>query len=111
MNRRVFIGTLAGGFLAAPLAAEAQQAGRIARVGYLTTGERLSPVGEAFPEALRGYGWVEGQNLVMEYGQSDGRGREPEKDVPVADLGDPTREYMHRAGSSCRWSIRGRACS
>ena len=67
MDRRTFIATLAGGLLAAPLAAGAQQAEKSARVGYLTTGERLGPVAEAFPEALRGYGWVEGRNLVMEY--------------------------------------------
>jgi len=67
MDRRTFVATLAGGLLAAPFAARAQQTGKFARVGYLATGERLGPVGEAFPEALRGYGWVEGQNLVMEY--------------------------------------------
>ena len=67
MERRAFLATIAGGVLAAPLAVEAQPAGKSARVGYLATGERLGPVSEAFPEALRGYGWVEGQNLVMEY--------------------------------------------
>jgi putative ABC transport system substrate-binding protein len=67
VTRRTFVGTLAGGLLAAPLAAEGQQAGKPARVGYLSTGERLSPRGEAFKQALREYGWVEGQNLVIEY--------------------------------------------
>jgi len=67
MDRRAFLGTLAGGLLAAPRAASAQPTGKSTRVGYLTTGERLGPGGEAFAEALRGYGWVEGQNLVMEY--------------------------------------------
>jgi hypothetical protein len=38
MDRRTFLGTLAGGLLAAPLAAAAQQAGKIARIGYLPTG-------------------------------------------------------------------------
>jgi hypothetical protein len=36
MDRREFIGTLAGGLLAAPFAAEAQQAAKIARIGWLT---------------------------------------------------------------------------
>ena len=67
MERRTFLGVIAAALLAAPLAPGAQQAGKSARVGYLTTGERLGPVGEAFAGALRGYGWVEGQNLVMEY--------------------------------------------
>ncbi|HEV3461382.1 MAG TPA: hypothetical protein VG413_05025 [Candidatus Dormibacteraeota bacterium] len=35
MDRRAFLGTLAGGFLAAPLAAKAQQVGKMARMGSL----------------------------------------------------------------------------
>jgi hypothetical protein len=38
MDRRAFLGTLAGGLLAAPLAAEAQQAGRVWRIGWLQFG-------------------------------------------------------------------------
>jgi hypothetical protein len=38
IDRRTFLGTVAGGLLAAPLAAEAQQAGRVWRVGFLTPG-------------------------------------------------------------------------
>jgi len=63
VDRRTFI-AVAAAWLGAPLGAEAQQA---ARVGYLTPGERLSANGEAFRESLRGRGWVEGQNLVIEY--------------------------------------------
>jgi putative ABC transport system substrate-binding protein len=58
---------LTGGLLAAPLAAEAQQTPTTARVGYLSTGDRLSPLGEAFKEGLRDHGWIEGKNLVIEY--------------------------------------------
>jgi hypothetical protein len=36
MDRRAFIGALAGGLLAAPLAAQAQQAATMYRIGYLT---------------------------------------------------------------------------
>jgi hypothetical protein len=39
MDRRAFIGTVAGGFLAAPLAAEAQQAGKVYRIGFLRAGQ------------------------------------------------------------------------
>ena len=35
MDRRAFLGSLAGGLLAAPLAAEAQQAGKVSRIGIL----------------------------------------------------------------------------
>jgi hypothetical protein len=40
IDRRAFIGTLAGGFLAAPLAAEAQPAGKVYRVGILVVANR-----------------------------------------------------------------------
>jgi putative ABC transport system substrate-binding protein len=55
-------------FLAAPLAAEAQQAGRIARVGWLFLGPKeVSLPSEKFlRDALRDAGWVEGKNLVIE---------------------------------------------
>ena len=45
MDRRAFIGTLAGGVLAAPLAAKAQQAEKLYRVGLL--GEKASDPSEA----------------------------------------------------------------
>src|ERR1700730_12828910 len=65
-SRRTFIGTLAVGFLAAPLGAHAQQAGKTYRVGILAT----YPVGPIFRDpfvaALRELGYVEGQNLVLE---------------------------------------------
>jgi len=38
MERRTFMATLAGGLLALPLAAEAQQAAKAARIGYLASG-------------------------------------------------------------------------
>ena len=50
MDRRAFIGILAGGLLAGPLAAAAQQAGKPARVGVLLN---LYPPDEQPPQALR----------------------------------------------------------
>jgi ABC-type uncharacterized transport system substrate-binding protein len=64
---RRLVCVLALGLLATPLAAAAQPAATVARVGFLTTGERLSPLHEAFKGALRERGWVEGGNLVIEY--------------------------------------------
>jgi putative ABC transport system substrate-binding protein len=43
------------------------QTGKKARVGLLTPGVGLSPRHEVFREALRTHGWVEGQNLTIEY--------------------------------------------
>ena len=75
MDRRVFIGMLGGGLLAAPFAAEAQQAGKVYRIGYLSapTRESVEHVLQAFLRALRELGWVEGQNLIIEYRWAEGK--------------------------------------
>jgi putative ABC transport system substrate-binding protein len=67
-TRREFIGTLAGGLLAAPLAAEAQQAGQPFKIGYIGSSSGTSQhLVAAFREGLRDRGWVEGQNVIIEY--------------------------------------------
>jgi putative ABC transport system substrate-binding protein len=61
-------------FDAGPIAAEAQQAGKVYRIGYLSTPTRESVergLG-AFLRKLRELGWVEGQNLVIEYRWAEG---------------------------------------
>jgi len=77
MDRRTFLGALAGGLLAAPLAAGAQQAGKVWRIGWLLTGSLESPetrlLRDAFREGLRERGYIEGQNIVIEYRPADGR--------------------------------------
>jgi putative ABC transport system substrate-binding protein len=70
VDRRTFIGTLAGGLLAAPLAAEAQPVERVYRVGYLSTAANIF---EPFRQALRELGYVEGLNLAMEVRLAAGR--------------------------------------
>ena len=74
INRRAFLGTLAGGLLAAPLAAEAQPAKKVWRIGFLTSGSSGAgqPVVAALREGLRDRGWVEGQNIVVEYRWGEG---------------------------------------
>jgi putative tryptophan/tyrosine transport system substrate-binding protein len=59
MERRTFLGVLAGGLLAAPLAAEAQLAGKVYRIGLLVAASPGGPT-EAFLEGLRALGYVEG---------------------------------------------------
>jgi putative ABC transport system substrate-binding protein len=81
IDRRGFIGALAGGLLAGPVAANAQQAGKVARIGYLSplTASVDSPHSQAFRQGLRVLGYVEGQNLVIEDRYADGRfGRLPD---------------------------------
>ena len=68
MNRRTFIVTAAG-LLAAPLAAEAQQAGKVPMVGYLVSGPReckLTPLSEAFYQGLHDLGYVRGHTITVD---------------------------------------------
>jgi putative ABC transport system substrate-binding protein len=69
IDRRAFLGALAGGLLAAPLAAQAQQAGKVHRIGYLgaTTAFAHARYVEALRLGLRDLGYVEGKNLAIEY--------------------------------------------
>jgi putative ABC transport system substrate-binding protein len=70
----MFIGRVAGGILAAPLAARAQQAGKIYRIGILETVPASRNVEnlEALRKGLRELGYVEGRNLTIEYRSADG---------------------------------------
>jgi putative ABC transport system substrate-binding protein len=74
ITRREFIGTLAGGLLALPLAAEAQQAAKVPRIGYVSTNLAANPhLSEAFRQGLRDLGYVEGRNVVIEYRSAEGK--------------------------------------
>jgi putative ABC transport system substrate-binding protein len=64
---------LALGMAAAPIAAEAQPAGKVYRIGYLGSGSSTSGFHDAFRQGLRELGWVEGQNIVIDYRFADGR--------------------------------------
>jgi putative ABC transport system substrate-binding protein len=66
---------LAGGLLAAPLAAEAQPARKVARIGIF--GDKAGDASEkhlwqVFRDGLREHGWSEGANLVIEYRWAEG---------------------------------------
>jgi putative ABC transport system substrate-binding protein len=74
-TRREFIGTVAGALLAAPLAAEAQQApAKVSRIGFLAGGSRSadSLLLETFWHRLKERGYVEGKNIVAEYRFAEG---------------------------------------
>jgi putative ABC transport system substrate-binding protein len=64
MDRRTFISAAAGSLIAPPFAAMAQQAAKIRRIGVLMSGTITSP--GSLTNALRTYGWMEGQNLTVE---------------------------------------------
>jgi ABC-type uncharacterized transport system substrate-binding protein len=68
------IAVLALSLLAAPLAAEAQQAAKIARIGFLSPNLAATPsLPEAFRQGLRDLGYVEGRNVVIEYRDAEGK--------------------------------------
>jgi putative ABC transport system substrate-binding protein len=70
MDRRAFLSIFGASLLAAPIApAEAQQVGKVARIGYLSVGTAAANAGlrKAFTEGLRDHGWIEEKNIVMEY--------------------------------------------
>jgi putative ABC transport system substrate-binding protein len=71
--RAALAATLALCVFAAPLVAEAQPAGKVWRVGYLTVPSRETAhsVADTFQRALRDLGWIEGQNLVLDYRFAD----------------------------------------
>jgi putative ABC transport system substrate-binding protein len=70
MQRCDFITLLGSAAVAWPLAAHAQQAGKIARVGFLGNDLDSTMAGtgyRAFISELQKLGFTEGQNLVIEY--------------------------------------------
>jgi putative ABC transport system substrate-binding protein len=74
IDRRTFLASTGAVFLAAPLAAEAQQAAKVARIGFLVTSLAASPRWtESFHQGLRDLGYVEGRNVVIEYRDAEGK--------------------------------------
>jgi len=85
VTRRAFLGTLAGGLLAAPLTAGAQQTAKPPRLCFLTfdsrptqsklSSSRASPVQfDPFFQRLHDLGYVDGQTLTIDYLSADGQG-------------------------------------
>jgi ABC-type uncharacterized transport system substrate-binding protein len=74
MKRREFIKLLGGSAAVCSLAAHAQQTGKIYRVGFLWDGPDVFPDAlEAFLKGLRELGYVEGQNIAIEYRWAEGK--------------------------------------
>jgi putative ABC transport system substrate-binding protein len=97
--------------LGAPLAVEAPPAGKIARIGYLAPGTATTSAGtrQAFTEGLRHHGWIEGQNLAIEYRWAEGRYEQlPDLATELARLpldaifavNTPTALAMQRTGTT-----------
>jgi len=74
MDRRVFIAVVGGSLLASPLASEAQSPNK-ARIGYLSSNppSDTQEAIDAFRAKLRGLGYVEGENLLLDSRYAEGR--------------------------------------
>jgi putative ABC transport system substrate-binding protein len=73
MRRREFVTLLGSAATAWPLIAHSQQTGRIRRLGYLTAAAGASPLDDVFEKELRHFGWVQGENIRIEYRYAGGR--------------------------------------
>src|SRR5713226_807804 len=74
MDRRTFLAGTGAVLLAAPLAPEAQQAARVARIGWLGDNPAATPhLRVAFRQGLHDLGYVEGRNVVIEYRDVEGK--------------------------------------
>jgi len=75
MKRRAFIALLGGAAVAWPLAARAQQAGKLPTIGFMgsTTPAPQSQWTAAFVQRLRELGWIEGRTVAIEYRWAEGR--------------------------------------
>ena len=71
LKRREFIALLGGAAAAWPVVARAQQPARMRRIGLMGN-LRLRPI-ESFSNRLRELGYIEGQNLIIEYRFAEGR--------------------------------------
>ena len=77
MKRREFITLLGGAVVTWPSCLRAEQSSKIHRIGFMVTGSLQSPeqrgIIEAFQQGLRERGYVEGQNIVIQYQSADGK--------------------------------------
>jgi putative tryptophan/tyrosine transport system substrate-binding protein len=75
LQRREFVGLLGGAMAIWPLAARAQQAGRLPTIGFLgaNTAAAQSEWTAAFGQRLRELGWIDGRTVSIEYRWAEGR--------------------------------------
>ncbi len=73
MNKRIVICLLSTVLLTTISLAEAQQAKKVPRIGFLRIGSPPDPFVEAFRQGLRDLGYVEGKNILIEYRYAEGK--------------------------------------
>src|SRR4029453_8378570 len=74
MGRRAFITMVTGSILAAPLAVDAQQTGKVYRIGHvsLNSAEEMAPYLQAFEEGFRELGYLKGRDFIIESRSANG---------------------------------------
>jgi putative ABC transport system substrate-binding protein len=75
MRRREFLAAFGGAAAAWPLAAHAQQPGKLPTIGFLGAGSPSSATQwtAAFEQRLRDLGWIEGRTVAIQYRWAEGR--------------------------------------
>ncbi len=108
MTRRVLLWGLALCLLLGPIPGEAQPAGRVPRVGILDDESPepyvLRGLIDPFRDGLRALGYVEGQNIIIEYRWAEGEARAAPRAVAILWLRDWSPASRGRAGTSLRRS-------
>ena len=110
MNRRQFISLLSGAAAASPIAARAQQAGKIPTIGFLG-GQTPSTAGSwvvAFEQRLHELGWTKGRTVRIEYRWAEGRS---ERAAEIAADCSPGSTWMSLSHRDLRSSPRRQATS
>ena len=108
MDRRTFLCGLTLGALSAPLVGEAQQAGRVYRIGWLAPAP-LPTTLDAFRDELRVFGYVESNNLVIEQRYANGK---PERLASlVADLVGASADVIVTTGNAATAAAKATASS
>ena len=75
MSGRILVWLLAIILLATAPAAEAQQTGKIVRIGFLdsSNASNIAILLEAFRQEMSRLGWIEGKNITIEYRFAEGK--------------------------------------
>jgi putative ABC transport system substrate-binding protein len=104
MRRRKFIALLGGAVAASPRMVRAQQARPIRRVGELTLALSTSPIEGAFRQGLRDLGYVEGQNLIIDFKTAEFKTER--LDQLAAELVAAKVDVIFSAGSEATTAVR-----
>ena len=125
MNKKPALGLLATFLMISASIAEAQQPKKVSRIGYLSNTDpaRDSTRAEGIRLALRELGYIEGQNIAIEYRYSEGR---PDREsglaaelvrlkvdiivVAAGDRDDPGGQECNQDDSHHYGGPRGRSC-